>query len=126
MKDHLPDLTDRLPEAVRQGLEAARLAAQKRSNRLCVHAGGAVHRVTRLWDGGFALAPGDAAPLRGYVDLFDGPRHLASCLVVASPDRGADGERLYEFKARTPVSDRPPADFARAEEAPAALIPRLP
>jgi len=116
-------MTDYLPDAVRQGLEAARAAALRRSNRLCIHDGGAVHKVLRLWDRGFALAADDAAPLHGYVDLYDGPRHLATCLIVAT-GAGEDGERTYEFKLRMPVADRPAADFERTEQAPAALIPR--
>lgn len=119
-------MSDVLPEAVRQGLEAARVAASRRSNRLCLHDGDAVHRVLRVWDGGLALAPTDAPPLRGYVELYDGPRHLSSCLIVASAT-GEGGERIYEFKAETPVADRPPADFERADlergARPAALIP---
>jgi hypothetical protein len=116
-------MTEFLPEAVRQGLEAARAAALRRSNRLCIHDRGAVHKVLRLWEGGFTLAAADAPPLHGYVDLYDGPRHLASCLIVAT---GAeeDGERSYEFKIRMPVSDRPAVDFEQPESAPAALIPR--
>lgn len=112
-----------LPEAVRQGLEAARLASQKRSNRLCIHVGDQVHRVLRLWDGGFALAATDAPPIRGYVDLYDGPRHLSSCLIVASGDEAA-GERIYEFKIQMPASDRPPVDFEQIDPGPRALIPR--
>lgn len=115
-------MTDHLPEEVRLGLEAARAAALRRSNRLCLHVGDQVHRVIRLWEGGVALAATDAAPIRGYVDLFDGPRHVASCLIVADPEeRGA--ERLYEFKLQTPASDSPPLDFERADPRPAALIP---
>ena len=116
-------MTEFLPEAVRQGLEAARAAALKRSNRLCIHDRGAVHKVLRLWDGGFALAASGAPPLHGYVDLYDGPRHLATCLIVAT-GAGEDGERAYEFKVRMPVADHPAADFERTESAPAALIPR--
>jgi hypothetical protein len=115
-------MTEDLPEAVRQGLEAARAAALRRSNRLCIHDRGAVHRVLRMWENGFALAASDSAPLRGYVDLYDGPRHLSSCLIVASED-GESGERTYEFKLRTVVMDHPPSDFERSETAPAALIP---
>ena len=116
-------MTEDLPEAVRQGLEAARAAALRRSNRLCIHDRGAVHRILRMWENGFALASTDAPPLRGYVDLYDGPKHLSSCLIVASDD-GENGERTYEFKLQTPVADRPAADFERNESAPAALIPR--
>lgn len=115
-------MSEYLPDAVRQGLEAARSAALRRSSRLCIHDRGQVHRVLRLWDGGFALAADDTPPLGGYVDLYDGPRHLATCLIVAT---GAEenGERLYEFKIRRPVADHPPADFERNEVNPAALIP---
>lgn len=116
-------MTEDLPEAVRLGLEAARAAGLRRGSRLCIHDRGTVHRVLRLWDTGFALAASEAAPLRGYVDLYNGPRHLASCLIVASGD-GEAGERTYEFKVRTAVLDRAPLDFERTEVAPAALIPR--
>ncbi|TNC70343.1 hypothetical protein [Rubellimicrobium roseum] len=116
-------MTEDLPEAVRQGLEAARTAAQRRSNRLCVHEGGNVHRILRMWERGFALAATDTPPLRGYVDLYDGPRHLSSCLIVASPEE-ENGERIYEFKINMPVMDRPPADFEESEIKPSALIPR--
>ena len=115
-------MTEDLPEAVRLGLEAARAAALRRSNRLCIHDRGVVHRVLRMWEGGFALAASDGAPLRGYVDLYDGPRHLSSCLIVASWE-GEQGERTYEFKLQTIVLDHPPADFERTEAAPSALIP---
>lgn len=112
-----------LPEAVRQGLEAARLAALRRSSRLCVHSGAHVHRVLRLWEGGLALAASDAAPVRGHVELYDGPRHLSSCLIVLTEE--GTGERVYEFKAIIPVAGGPAADFERAEAQPAALIPPL-
>jgi hypothetical protein len=111
-----------LPDAVRQGLEAARLAAQRRSNRLCLHDGDRVHRVLRLWEGGVALAASDAGPVRGRVDLYDGPRHLATCLIVGVPHEQGE-ERIYEFKSQTPVMEHPALDFERAEAPPTALIP---
>lgn len=116
-------MSDYLPEAVRKGLEDARLAMLRRSGRLCIHDGDRIHRIQRLWDGGFALAARDAPPLRGFVDLYDGPRHVYQCLVVASHVEG--GERVFEFKWHTPVEDRPPADFVRDSDRPSALIPRL-
>lgn len=116
-------MSEFLPEAVRRGLEDARVAMLRRSNRLCIHDGDQIHRVLRLWDGGFALEAKDAPILHGFVDLYDGSRHLYQCLVVASHDEA--GERIYDFKWHTAVSDRPPVDFVRSEEAPVALIPRL-
>ncbi|RYG92704.1 hypothetical protein EU803_00940 [Loktanella sp. IMCC34160] len=113
-------MSDFLPEAVRKGLEDARKAALRRSSRLCVHVDDKVYRVLRLWDGGFSTDAEDAPHLRGYVDLYDGMRHLSSCLVVASEQQG--DEMVFEFKWNTAVSDRPAADFVREQDAPVALI----
>jgi hypothetical protein len=64
-----------------------------------------------MWDGGLALAATGAPPVRGHVELYDGPRHLSSCLIVLTAE--ATGERVYEFKAVTPVAGGPAADFER-------------
>ncbi|WP_373355730.1 hypothetical protein [Pseudoroseicyclus sp. CXY001] len=115
-------MTDYLPEAVRKGLEEAHRNMLRKSKRLCVHDGEDVHRVLRLWESGFALES-DAPPLRGFVDIYDGPRHLYSCLVVSSEVEG--DEHVYEFKRATPVSDRPALDFEQADEfVPAGLLTR--
>ena len=116
-------MSDHLPEAVRKGLEDARVAMLRRSSKLCIHDGDRVHRVLRLWDGGFSVDATDAPRLRGFVDLYDGVRHLYQCLIVAG--HREDGEMIYDFKWSTVVSDRPAADFVRADDAPVALIPRL-
>jgi hypothetical protein len=115
-------MSEFLPEAVRKGLEEARKSAQRRSSRLCIHDGDTVHRVLRMWDGGFALDADNAPHLRGHVDLYDGSRHLYQCLVMTS--REEDGEQVYEFKWHTAATDRPALDFERRDNAPAALIPR--
>lgn len=115
-------MTDFLPEAVRKGLEEARKAAQRKSSRLCVHDGDRVLKVLRMWDGGFAMDAKDAPNLRGHVEIYDGARHLYQCLVVASVEE--EGERIFEFKWHTPVSDRPAADFIVDKEQPVALIGR--
>ncbi|MCC5973643.1 MAG: hypothetical protein JJT81_06280 [Rubellimicrobium sp.] len=116
-------MSEYLPEAVRKGLEDARVAMLRRSGRLCVHDGDKVHRVMRLWDGGFSLEARNAPVLRGHVDLYDGSRHIYSCLVLHSHED--EGERIYEFKWSTAVADRPAADFERSDQPPAGLIPRL-
>ena len=81
---------DHLSDAIRKGLEDARLASLRRAGRLCVHDGDRIHRVLRLWDGGFALEAGAAPGLRGHVDLYDGPRHVYRCLVIADGDEDGD------------------------------------
>ena len=61
--------------------------------------------------------------LRGFVDLYDGARHLYQCLIVASEEDG--GQMRYEFKRSTEARDAAPLDFARDEDAPVALIPQF-
>ncbi|WP_226782136.1 hypothetical protein [Oceaniglobus trochenteri] len=110
-----------LPQEVKDGLKAARDRAQRRKGRMRVDVGGQTFTVLRYWDEGFSLRAEDAPRMRGHVDLYDGPRHMGRCLIVAS---GADDdEMVYEFKRMTPVSDRPPVDFARGDFTPAALLP---
>lgn len=104
---------------VQAGLDKARLDALKRSSRLRVNVDGRIHPVLRLWKTGFALEQ-ETPYLRGNVDLYDGGRHLFKCLIVASDDE--DGERRYEFKRATAVSERPALDFEVSEDAPAGLI----
>ena len=105
-----------LPEDVQAGLDAARLRAFKKSNRLRIEVDGVRYRVLRSWEGGFAVAAKDAPPLRGLVDLFDGPRHIARCLIVAT---SVDAEEItFDFKQSTHVTGEQPLDFFRAPDAP--------
>ncbi len=115
-------MSEYLPEAVRKGLEEARKASLRRSSRLCVHDGDQVYRILRLWDGGFAIDADDAPKLRGFVEIYDGAKHLYQCLVVSS--REEEGERVFEFKWSTAVADRPALDFEQTRDAPVALIGR--
>ena len=112
-----------LPKEVREGLEAARKRDLKRKSRLRVQVGDAVYPVLRFWQDGFAL-DGDLAPgrLRGLVDLYDGPRHVLQCLIVAST--AENGELVCDFKRATAVSDRAPLDFWREENAPVGYLPK--
>ena len=111
-----------LPDAVREGLEQARKDALKRKDRLSVHDGDATYRIRRFWDGGFALDLEGSDRLRGHVDIFDGPKHLYSCLVMSSVEE--DDERVFEFKWATAVSTGPAADYVRSDFVPAGLISR--
>ena len=112
-----------LPKEVREGLDAARKREQRRRSRLHVQVGEAVYPVVRFWADGFAL-DGDLAPgrLRGLVDLYDGPRHMLQCLIVAST--AENGELVCDFKRATPVADRAAAEFWRGENAPVGSLPR--
>lgn len=116
-------MSTHLPDAVKKGLEDARVAMLRKSGRLCVHADDRVFRVVKLWDDGFSVMAEDAPHLRGLVDLYDGPEHLMQCLIVASEE--AHGLMSYEYKRATQVSDHPPVDFERGRPAPKGLIERL-
>ncbi|QIE46939.1 hypothetical protein G5B38_16215 [Pseudohalocynthiibacter aestuariivivens] len=109
-----------LPADVQAGLDAARKAALMKSQRLRVVADEVSYRVLRTWPGGFSIAAADAPPQRGLVELYDGPRHLAHCLIFASGEEA--GEILFDFKQRSDVSGEQPLDFVRAPDAPVALI----
>ena len=109
-----------LPKEVREGLEAARRAALKKSSRLRVMVGDESVPVLSLWKNGFAVEEETAPALRGLVDLYDGGRHLYQCLIVASEAEA--GEMRYEFKRNTVVSNQAPLDFYRDPQAPVALL----
>ena len=109
-----------LANEVRKGLEQASKRAQLSSNRLCVHAGDQVHRMTQSFENGFSLPSTVGLDLRGLVDVYDGPKHLYQCLIVCAEQVG-DAVH-YEFKRMTDAHEQPPADFVRVEEAPIALL----
>jgi hypothetical protein len=52
----------------------------------------------------------NGVPMRGLVDIFDGERHRAHCLVVFVQSEGAFVRVIY--KRRTPTRETAPADYA--------------
>lgn len=111
-----------LPEDIRRGLLMAQERTSRRTRRLSVHIGEAVFPLTRLWEGGFAVDAQRTPRLRGRVDLYDGPRHLSQCLIIAAEEDG--GQTVYEFKRETAVLGQPPRDYAEDEPRPAGYLPR--
>ena len=109
-----------LPPDVQAGLDAARKKAMRENHRLRVQDGEHVYRVLQAWENGFSLDKDEAQTLRGRVDLYDGARHLSQCLIIASE---AEGDVMrFEYKRMTDASDEQPLDFAKADDAPVALI----
>lgn len=93
-----------------------------KKNRLRVHAGDEIRPILKLWDDGFSMVAETAPNLRGFVDLYDGSKHLLQCLVIRAD---LDGDVVnYEFKRWTRAMENPPKDFAEDENAPVALIGR--
>ncbi len=113
-------MTEFLTRDILEGLREAEMRSLRRGSRLCVHSDGTILRVLRRWEGGFALDAAETHGLRGFVDLFDGPRYLARVLVVAS-EIDSD-ELICEIKSETVASDRAPLDFERDADAPVAYL----
>ena len=107
---------------LREGFEAARKRQEARKSRLRIQIGGEVYPILRLWDEGLAMDADQLPHLRGLVDVYDGTRHLSQCLIVASTVE--NGQLVCDFKRSTPVTDRPPLDFWRDENAPVAYLPK--
>jgi len=105
---------------VMAGLQKARMKDAIKKNRLRVHDGEAEHAVLKIWENGFSMVAGNAPHLRGFVDLFDGGRHLLQCLVIHSEPDGS--VMNYEFKRRTVATDNAPKDYVVDANAPVALI----
>lgn len=109
-----------LSKEVLAGIQKAQARALRQKNRLCVHMGEEIYAVNRVWESGFALDRGTAPRLRGFVDIFDGPKRLMQCLIICSNEIG--DEETYEFKRQQSVFERPAADFVREAETPIALL----
>lgn len=98
-----------LSKEVREGLDMARKAKERRKSKLRVQVGEAVFPVLRFWQNGFVLDGALTPRLRGLVDVYDGSRHVFKCLIVASIAEG--DEITCEFKTMTPVTDKAALDF---------------
>lgn len=111
-----------LSAEVLAGLKKARMDDAVKKNRLRVHTGEDILPVFKLWEDGFSMLVDKAPHIRGFVELYDGSRHLLQCLVIQSEQ---DGDLVnFEFKRRTAVTKEPPKDYAVDENAPVALIGR--
>lgn len=110
-----------LPEDIRKGLEAAQARAARKGSRLCVHVNDAVYPIQTLWDGGFSVDSRRVPKLRGFVDIYDGPRHISRALIIAA---STDARVMtYEFKRETQVTERPIRDYAEDRQGPTGYLP---
>lgn len=114
-------MSEFLPRDLRLALEEARKLTERRRSRMRIHAGDAIYPVLRYWGHGFSIDAASVSHMRGLVDLYDGSRHLKTCLVIASEVE--EGELICSMKRATEASDRAPLDFARDENAPVAYLP---
>ena len=116
-------MTDFLPKELQDQLAAAHRQTRRRKATRVVHVGDEAYPILDYTDTGFAVDAHDAPNLRGFIDIYDGPRHLAQALIVAS---ARDGDLMrYEFKRNTRATTTAPLDFDRGEAAPLGLLPKL-
>jgi hypothetical protein len=114
-------MSDFLPDAVRQELAAARKSARRKRATRVVHVGDEAYPILEMTEDGFSVEADTAPKLRGFIDIYDGPRHLYQALIVASEEIG-DMMR-YEFKRNTAAAASAPVDFERPDDRPAGLLP---
>ena len=99
-------------------LDAARPKRVK--GDFAVEAGGKSYPIIKLWRDGFEIAEDAAPTLRGFVDLLSHGDRIARCLIVCAEAEA--GVVTYEFKRRTENASAAPADYARDDDAPVALL----
>ena len=109
-----------LPQEVREGLEQARKKALRKASRLRVAVGNEAVPILKFEDTEFVVDIANAPSLRGFVDIYDGSRHLYQALILASREEGE--QMVYEFKRMTATATGAALDYERAEDAPVALI----
>jgi len=110
-----------LPKELVSAMAAASRRERGKRTRLRVQSGETSWPILRRWRGGFALDARQIDQLRGHVDLYEGGRHIATALIVASDIEG--DELICTIKRETPVSDKAPLDFVRPDGAPAGYLP---
>lgn len=115
-------MSDFLSREMRAELDAARKAGLKKKARFRVEAGPDSYPVLRLLPEGFTLDADQVGHLRGLVDLYEGLRHVAQCLITAADVDG--GELICQMKWQTRADGQMPVDHVRATDAPVAYLPR--
>lgn len=114
-------MSDFLPKSVREELAAAQKLARRRRASRVVHVGDEAYPILEMSERGFSVDAEDAPHLRGFIDIYDGARHLYQALIVASEQ---DGDLMrYEFKRNTAAQTRAPVDFERPGDEVAGFLP---
>lgn len=109
-----------LPQELREGFALAQSRRARRS-RLRVQLGEAVFPVLSLSEEAMVLDAAKVPRLRGMVDVYDGARHILQGLIVAAQIE--NGRLVCTFKRSNRVSETPPLDYPRDENAPPGYLP---
>ncbi|MEM7722873.1 MAG: hypothetical protein AAF376_10900 [Pseudomonadota bacterium] len=109
-----------LPKSIRDELATAQKRSRRRQATRAVHVGDEAFAILDYSEDGFSVDVEETPRLRGFIDIYDGPRHLYQALIVASARQG-DVMR-YEFKRNTAATTTAPVDFERPDDQPIALL----
>lgn len=111
-----------LPQDVRDGLAMAQARKARKESRMRVGSGATAVPILSFGARLFSVDRENAPVLRGFVDIYDGTKHLYQALIVASAEEG--DRMVYEFKRMTATQTGPALDYDRPDDAPIALIAR--
>jgi hypothetical protein len=114
-------MSEFMPEHILRELADARRSARRKRATRVVHVGDEAYPILEMTEDGFSVEADTAPKLRGFIDIYDGPRHLYQALIVASEQAG-DLMR-YEFKRNTAATGSAPVDFERPDDRPTGLLP---
>lgn len=114
MDSHIPAGLVPRPHPLEREHKARRL-------RMRLQDGGRLIDVDEMWKDGFALSRKGPQPERGFVDLFDGARHLYRALIYKVGARG--DQQIYGYKISRKAGLSQPSDYERDTSAPIAFLP---
>jgi len=115
-------MTDFLRKDILEALASARKQTERRKAIRSVHVGEDAYPILEFSEDGFSVDAERVPSMRGFVDIFEGSRHLYQALIVASE---TEGDRMrYEFKRNTVANRQAPLDFEAAPDRPVGLLPR--
>lgn len=95
-------------------LRSIRIAAPAKETGLRLVSPTGTCAIQRMWDSGCILDLDETPQLRGYVDIYDGERHMFQCLIVASEQES--GRMRCTFKRLTAVRMTAPVDYVLASD----------
>ena len=109
-----------LPQEVREGLAIAQARKARKQSRLRVGTGATAVPILSFGSTIFSVERINAPVLRGFVDIYDGAKHLYQALIIASAEEG--DRMVYEFKRMTATATGPALDYDQPDDTPVGLI----
>lgn len=109
-----------ISKEMHEALAASRKAQARGKVRFRAEVSGQRVGILELHETGFTALKRDGQHMRGFVDIYEGSRHLYQALIVAS-EEGFDDIR-YEFKRLTAAHAHQPRDYVETRDEVVALL----